>query len=324
MGLHPAVAATRLAVRHSLGDLEPGDTVVVACSGGPDSVALLAATVFEARAGSWQVIGVTVDHGLQPGSAAHAVEVADQMTAIGADETVVATVKVEAPGMGPEAAARSARYSVLEELAERRSAAAVLLGHTLDDQAETVLLGLTRGGGGRALAGMRRSFEGFRRPFLDLTRDDTVTACTVEGLTTWDDPHNVDPRFTRVRVRTEVLPMLEREIGPGVARNLARTADLLRADAEYLDEVAEAARLQVTTEEGLDVTGLGLLPDAVRRRVLRAAAIDAGAPAGELFHVHVQGIDSLVTDWHGQTGADLPGHLRAIREGGSLVFRHHT
>ena len=319
MSLHPSVAAVRLAVRRTLAELDPGDTVVVACSGGADSLALLAATVFEATEGSWRVIGATVDHGLQDGSAEHADRVAEQMRALGVAESVTARVSVQAPGLGPEAAAREARYAVLAEIAERFSARVVLLGHTLDDQAETVLLGLTRGSGGRALSGMRRAFEAYRRPLLDLTRADTETACLTEGIEFWTDPHNSDQEFTRVRVRTKVLPMLEAELGPGVAATLARTADLLQADTEYLDAVADAA-LESALDPGsggeqvdLSVSALELLPDAIRSRVLRLAAVRAGALPAQLFHTHVLAIDRLVTDWHGQKWVELPGHVRASR-----------
>src|SRR6478672_2811382 len=209
MTLHPAVAAVRRGVRRTLADVDPGVTVVVACSGGADSMALLAATVFEARKAGWRVVGATIDHGLQDASAELATRVVGQMAALGADETFSARVHVEGVGMGPEAAAREARYAVLEEIAERLDAPVVLLGHTRDDQAETVLMGLTRGSGGRSLAGMRREFDRFRRPLLDVSRDDTVTACQVEGVDYWDDPHNSDPGYARVRVRTRVLPVLE-------------------------------------------------------------------------------------------------------------------
>jgi tRNA(Ile)-lysidine synthase len=326
VSLHPSVAAVRLAVRRTLADLDPGDTVVVACSGGADSLALLAATVFEATEGSWRVIGATVDHGLQDGSAEHADRVAEQMRALGVAESVTARVSVQAPGLGPEAAAREARYAVLAEIAERFSAPVVLLGHTLDDQAETVLLGLTRGSGGRALSGMRRAFEVYRRPLLDLTRADTETACLTEGIEFWTDPHNSDQEFTRVRVRTKVLPMLETELGPGVAATLARTADLLRADTEYLDAVAGLA-LDAALESdggsdqvGLSVSALEQLPGAIRSRVLRLAAVRAGALPAQLFHTHVLAIDKLVTDWHGQKWVELPGHVRASRSKDVLSF----
>lgn len=320
MKLHPSVAAVRVAVRRDLGDLSPGDTVVVACSGGPDSLALLAATVHEARAGGWRVVGATVDHGLQEGSAEHAERVVAQMGALGAGETLTARVQVGSDaGIGPEAAARRARYAVLEQVADHVGAAAVLLGHTRDDQAETVLLGLARGSGGRSLAGMRRRFERYRRPLLDVSRDDTVTACQVEGIETWDDPHNLDPGFARVRVRRTVLPVLEEQLGPGIAATLARTADQLRADSDLLDDIAEATYADLVTADGaLPVEALEGVPDALRRRVLRLAALAAGAPAAELFHEHVLALDSLVTAWRGQKWIDLPGHLRGTRREGVL------
>lgn len=318
MSLHPAVAAVRLAVRRGLADLEPGATVVVACSGGADSLALLAATVFEGGKAGWHILGATVDHGLQDGSAAHATRVVEQMAALGADETLSARVSVEGGGLGPEAAARQARYAVLEEVAERFGAAAVLLGHTRDDQAETVLLGLSRGSGGRSLAGMRRAFDHYRRPLLDVGRADTVTACQVEGIDFWEDPHNADPRFTRSRVRSRVLPVLEEELGPGVTAALARTADQLRADMELLDDVADAAYAELAGT--LAVEALEAQPPSLRRRVLRLAALDAGSPASELFHEHVLAMEALVTDWHGQQWVDLPGHLRLLRRDGALVI----
>jgi tRNA(Ile)-lysidine synthase len=318
MTLHPAVAAVRRGVRRSLAHLEPGSRVVVACSGGADSLALLAATVFESREPGWHVVGATVDHGLQEGSDTHAARVVAQMAALGADETLAATVHVDAPGIGPEAAARRARYAVLEEMAQRLDAAAVLLGHTRDDQAETVLLGLARGSGGRSLAGMRRSFDRFVRPLLDVSRDDTVTACQVEGIEYWNDPHNDDPGYTRVRVRRTVLPVLEEQLGPGVAETLARTADQLRGDMDLLDDLAEAAYADLRE---LPVDGLLGQPAPIRRRVLRMAALAAGSPASELFHEHVLAMDALLTDWHGQKWVDLPGHVRCTRRDGRLQFR---
>jgi tRNA(Ile)-lysidine synthase len=321
MSLHPAVAAVRLGVRRALVDVGAGQTVVVACSGGPDSTALLAATVFEGRKAGWHVLGATVDHGLQDGSADRAAALVTRMAAMGADETLSARVHVEGAGLGPEAAARRARYAVLEEVAERFAAAAVLLGHTRDDQAETVLLGLTRGSGGRSLAGMRRSYDRFARPLLDVGRADTVTACLVEGLETWDDPHNEDPAYTRVRVRHTVLPMLEEQLGPGVAVTLARTADQLRADMDLLDDLAEAAYADHRAADGaLPAAELAALPAPVRRRVLRLAALEAGAPASELFYEHVLAMDALLTDWRGQRWVDLPGPVRCTRVDGLLRF----
>ena len=287
------------------------------------------------------MLGATVDHGLQEQSGAHADRVVAQMARLRVDETLTARIKVEPAGMGVEAAAREARYAVLEEVAARTSATAVLLGHTMDDQAETVLLGLTRGSGGRSIAGMRRSFPPFHRPLLDLTRAQTEQACRAESVDFWVDPHNEDPRFTRSRVRHRVLPVLEEELGPGVAATLARTADQLREDMDALDRWADAAyrsALRTPPVEGrragqarggdggevaLQVSVLGELDPVLRRRVLRLAALAAGAPADELFRVHVLALDELVTRWRGQQMVQLPGHLAGVRAGDILSVGPH-
>lgn len=242
------VADVRRAVTAAVADLPDGALVLVACSGGPDSLALAAATAFVAdrtvrrgprvlRAGA-----VVVDHALQPGSADVAARTAAVCRTLGLDPVVVERVVVDAPG-GPEAAARHARYAALDAVAARTGAVAVLLGHTLDDQAETVLLGLARGSGARSLAGMPPVRGVLRRPLLGLRRTDTVGACAALGLEPWDDPTNAgtaDDAPLRSRVRDRVLPLLERELGPGVAEALARTADQLREDADTLDPLAAA------------------------------------------------------------------------------------
>jgi tRNA(Ile)-lysidine synthase len=325
MRLDPSVAAVRLAVRRGLDGVAAEDQVVlVACSGGADSLALLAATVFEGRSRDLHVVGVTVDHGLQDGSAEHAARLVRQMAGLGVDETASARVEVTAAGQGPEAAAREARYAVLGEMAERLGSRTVLLGHTLDDQAETVLLGLARGSGGRSLSGMRRGFGVFRRPLLEVTRAQTEAACRAEGIGFWSDPHNADPRFARSRVRHRVLPVLEAELGPGVAAALARTADQLREDTAALDEVATLAHTDLAGPGGLDVVGLAALPPAVRRRVLRLAALAAGSLVTELSHAHVLALADLVDVPAGRVRGkqiQLPGHVTAYREANLLTFR---
>jgi tRNA(Ile)-lysidine synthase len=242
------------------------------------------------------------------------------MAAMGADETVAVRVQVHATGQGPEAAAREARYAVLEEVADRMGSRTVLLGHTLDDQAETVLLGLTRGSGGRALAGMRPGFGPFRRPLLEVRRTQTEAACRAQGIAFWRDPHNEDPRFTRSRVRHRVLPVLEAELGPGVATALARTAAILREDADTLDDYAEAALGEVSGPDGLDAGALASRPAAVLMRVLRLAALAAGCPASELFRVHVVALADLARGPGGRQ-VQLPGHVTAYRAGDWLRFR---
>lgn len=317
MGPHPAVAAARLAVRTSLADLAPGSVVLVACSGGADSLALASALAFEARGAGWLAGGVTVDHGLQQGSDTRAEGVAATLRGMGLGPVEVAQVYVGTAG-GPEGAARTARYEALDAIAEKVSAAAVLLGHTRDDQAETVLLGLARGSGARSLAGMAARSGTYRRPFLALERSATQRACSEAGLAVWEDPHNLNAAYARVRVRHGVLPVLEHELGPGVTAALARTADQLRDDADALDEWATRAAEACLGSSGVDVAALADLPAAIRRRVLRRAALSAGSPANDLSAGHLAAIDALVTSWHGQAFVELPGGIRVHRVDGRL------
>ncbi|MEU7855795.1 tRNA lysidine(34) synthetase TilS [Nonomuraea sp. NPDC049141] len=324
MGPHPAVADVRRAVREALADLGDGELVLVACSGGADSLALAAALGFVAPRAGLKAGLLTVDHQLQEGSAARAATVAALAPALGLDHADILTVDVGTTG-GPEAAARDARYAALAEAADKLQAAAVLLGHTRNDQAETVLLGLARGSGLRSLSGMAPVTGRYRRPFLTLSRATTVAACTALGLSPWDDPHNEDPRYTRVRVRTRVLPLLESELGPGVSEALARTADLARDDADALDAWAESAYQDCALSDiagsvTLAVPELERLPDAVRRRVLRRAAIAAGAQSGALSATHVRAVDRLITAWRGQKAVDLPGGMAAVRRYDTLIL----
>jgi tRNA(Ile)-lysidine synthase len=314
MRMDPAVAAIRHAVHQDLSDLSAGTLVLVAVSGGPDSLALASAVAAEAPRLGLRAGAVTVDHGLQDGSADRARDVALTCEAFGLGPVEIATVEVGASG-GPEGAARDARYAALEAVADAAGAEAILLGHTLDDQAETVLLGLARGSGARSLSGMAARRGRLRRPLLGLRRATTDAACRALELAPWADPHNSDRRFTRARVRREVLPALVDVLGPGVPDALARTAALLREDADALDAWA------ATVRDPADLAGLEELPAAVRSRVLRRAAIASGVPAGSLTAAHVHEIDRLVTAWHGQGPVSLPGGLVAERSCDRLSFR---
>lgn len=316
MGPPPAVAAVRNAVRESLSDLEPGDLALAACSGGADSLALAAALAFTAPRAGLRAGGVTIDHGLQEGSALRAEKVAGAMASFGMNPVLSRAVTVTGGG-GPEAAARAARYQALADVAAETGAKAVLLGHTLDDQAETVLLGLARGSGARSLAGMPARRGVFRRPLLGVRRAVTRDACAALRLDPWQDPHNADRRYARVRVRLDALPALEAALGPGVTEALARTAAQLRADAEALETLATE---RISADSPLAADSLAALPDAVRTRVLRSAAIAAGCPPGALTAGHVARVAELVTDWHGQRWIDLPGGVRASRRGGYVCF----
>jgi tRNA(Ile)-lysidine synthase len=320
VGPAPAVASVRNAVRACVADLAPGDLVLVACSGGADSLALAASLAFVAPRAGLRAGAVTVDHGLQDGSAARAASVAAVLGGLGLDpvRSVPVEVGTERAG-GPEAAARTARYAALSRVAAEDGAAAVLLGHTLDDQAETVLLGLARGSGSRSLAGMPPRRGVFRRPLLGLRRPVTAEACAALGLDPWQDPHNADRRFARVRVRLDALPAMEAALGPGVAEALARTAVQLRADAEVLERISSE---RTDGDPPLTASSLAELPGAVRTRVLRSAALAAGCPAGALTAGHVARLEELVTGWHGQRWIDLPGGVRASRRSGQLCFEN--
>jgi tRNA(Ile)-lysidine synthase len=301
------------------GALNSQDThLLVACSGGADSLALAFAARYVAIRRYLEYAAVVIDHRLQEGSTEVAASVQQQLDRLGYDDVTVTSVQVDPSAtVGPEAAARQARYLALDVEARARSAA-VLLGHTLDDQAETVLLGLARGSGGRSLAGMAPRAGHLLRPFLHLRRGTTEQACAELGLDPWQDPHNTNTRFTRVRVRENVLPTLETELGPGVAEALARTAELLRDDTELLDRLAADA---YRTAEGLggtdtlDCAALESQPPALRRRILRLWLLAHGI--GDLTLRHIGAVESLIIDWHGQKSIQLPG-ATVTRSGGRL------
>jgi tRNA(Ile)-lysidine synthase len=315
VGAHPAVAAVRHAVRISL--TRTNRPALVACSGGTDSVALAAATAFVApRLGRTAGL-VTVDHGIQAGSERQARQVAALGYELGLDPVEIVIASVGTSG-GPEAAARTARYAALDAVADALGAD-VLLGHTLDDQAETVLLGLGRGSGPRSIAGMRAADGHYLRPLLEIRRVTTAAACTALGLSAWDDPHNIDPSFQRSRLRHEALPLLESILQGGVAEALARTAQLLRSDLDALDAIAASAYRGVISSGGataLDVTELATYPTAVRTRILRIWAAERGT--GPLTSAHLGELDGLIVNWHGQGDVDLPGGYVASRASGRL------
>jgi tRNA(Ile)-lysidine synthase len=306
----------RSALLANLADLEPGDQIAVGLSGGGDSVALLKAAVHVGNEKSFVVTAIIIDHQLQADSGAVAEQAAQIAKDLGTSKVEIVKVQV-ATGSGSgglEAAARNARRDVFESYASMNNVKAVLLGHTLEDQAETVLLGLARGSGARSLSGMRAIDGIYRRPFLNLTRE--LVRSTVTDLAAFEDPHNSDPSFTRVRVRQTVLPVLEKELGPGVAQALGRTADMLRDDADALD--MDAAMIFAAGEP--TINELEKLSKAVRTRVLRHLAIRAGVLVNDLSREHILNIDNLITNWHGQGSLNLPGQVNVKRESGKLIF----
>lgn len=286
----------------------PADRWCIGLSGGADSLALTAVA-----AALKPTTALIVDHGLQTGSAEVAATASAQARQLGCVDAQVISVAVGTEG-GPEAAARTARYAALDAA---RGGAPVLLAHTLDDQAETVLLGLGRGSGPRSIAGMRLWDPPWGRPLLEARRADTEAVCAELGLTPWRDPHNTDPRYTRVRLRTEVLPLLEDVLAGGVAPALARTAAALREDNDALDALAAGHLDALRTADGLTVAGLEDLPAALRRRVIRGWLLSVGATM--LTDVQLRAVDALVGDWHGQGGAAVSSPLRYQR---LIVTRH--
>jgi tRNA(Ile)-lysidine synthase len=311
-----ALLELRNAVRPFLENLTAGDCALVAVSGGADSLALACALIKEAPELAITLIAVTVDHQLQSGSNEQAKKVQAQLKAMGYQEVIIEKVSVVEKS-GLEADARTARYTALDSIAHAYGATQIFLGHTRDDQAETVLLGLARGSGTRSLSGMATVNGKYARPFLQLTRVQTVAACQEADLQPWSDPHNVNEKFSRVRVRNKVMPVMEEEIGPGIAVALARSAAILRDDADALDEMAQAVISRVDLSD-LDCAALAELPRAIRSRILRAAIYAAGAPSGSLSADHLAAVEALVTSWRGQGEVSLPGGVKVARISGRL------
>jgi len=311
-----SIVAIRNAVKPHLARLEAGDTVLVAVSGGADSLALASAILTESKQYAITAIAVTIDHQLQSGSDVQAEKVEKQLKEMGYGKVIVKKVVVTTES-GLEAGARDARYEALSACAAQEKATKVFLGHTRDDQAESVLLGLARGSGTRSLSGMSVENGIYLRPLLQITREETVAACSELGIEPWNDPHNGNTNFSRVRVRNEVLPVMEEKLGPGISAALARSAGILRDDADALDEIAQS-EISVSDLANLDCEHLSTLSRAIRSRVLRAALYAAGAPSGSITADHLAGVEALVTSWHGQGALSLPGGVKVERISGRL------
>jgi tRNA(Ile)-lysidine synthase len=316
--LTPAIADIRRAVRALL---PSQGLVLVGLSGGADSLALCAATAFEAGRAGIRAGAIIVDHNLQAGSADVAATAAQTARRIGLDPVLVLSVRVESDGTGPESAARTARYSAFDAARQQTGASAVLLGHTLDDQAETVLLGLARGSGPTSLHGMAAQTGPILRPLLGIRRAQTRQFCVDAGLEPWSDPQNFDRHYARVRARETVLPLLESELGPGVGVALARTAEALREDSDALDDLARAVlrdAWQSTAAEGMiSAAVLAQQSAAVRQRVIRLGTWQQHTVS--LDRGQTLAVAALVTHWHGQGALSLPG-IRVVRRDGTLIF----
>jgi tRNA(Ile)-lysidine synthase len=317
--MESALVKIRSAVRASLSQLleeQPSaKSFGVAVSGGADSLALAGALALESKNLSIDIYALIIDHQLQSGSDTVAHESAKKLHSLGVANVTIKKVNVEITD-GLESSARRARYRELNSFFEEHSLAAIFLGHTRNDQAETVLLGLARGSGTRSLSGMARSQDRFVRPLLDISRSETESACDELGVKYWQDPHNEDRRYLRVRAR-KLMPLLEAEIGPGITDALARSAKLLRDDADALDGYANQFFEKINPED-IEISELVKLPRAVRSRVIRLAAYHLGSPAGSLSADHIQPIEALITQWRGQGASSLPGGVKVERISGRL------
>jgi tRNA(Ile)-lysidine synthase len=279
-------------------DLVPGTHVVVGCSGGADSLALLAL----ARARDLDVTAVYVDHGLRGGTGHDAAVVRGAARAVGAAARVVA-VAID-PGANLEARARHARYAALEQATDDTRATAILVGHTLDDQAETVLLAMLRGSGTTGLAGMPIARGRLRRPLLEVRRAETREMCARLGWAPVHDPMNDEIHHRRVWLRREVMPQLARGAQRDLAEVLARQAAVLRDDDELLEALAAGHGPD-------DAAGLAALPLPVARRVVRRWL---GPPPPSSSTV-----DAVLAVARGERrAAEIPGGRRVERVGARL------
>ena len=318
--LSPAQGLIRLAVRTSLtSNTKPGQKLLIAVSGGADSLALAAACEFEAKKLGVKIAAAVIDHSLQNNSDKVAAQTSKTLASLGFEEVVVKKIAVGKAG-GPEAAARTARYTALETLRQKTKSHFIVLGHTSSDQAETVLLGLVRGSGSKSLSGMSEKTGVLLRPLLGIERATTEAFCKDSGIKYWSDPQNKDEKFLRVMIRKHVLPFLEKQLGGSVAASLVRTSDQLREDNTYLESQADKSFKKYAKVSGsgisFDAKAIEKLPAAIVNRVIKKALDGFGS---ESSRTHVLAVSDLVLSWHGQKPLTLPG-VRVVRKGNTISF----
>jgi tRNA(Ile)-lysidine synthase len=318
--LSPAQGLIRLAVRNCLtSNTKPGQKLLIAVSGGADSLALAAACEFEAKKLGLKIAAAVIDHSLQKGSDKVAAQTAKTLAALGFEEVVVKKITVGKAG-GPEAAARTARYTALETLRQKTKSHFIVLGHTSSDQAETVLLGLVRGSGSKSLSGMSEKTGFLLRPLLGVERATTEAFCKDSGIKYWSDPQNQDKKFLRVMIRKLVLPFLEKQLGGSVAASLVRTSDQLREDNTYLESQSDKSFKKYAKVSGsgisFDAKALEKLPAAILNRVIKKSLDSFGS---ESSRTNVLAVSDLVLSWHGQKPLALPG-VRVVRKGNTISF----
>ena len=306
------------AVNHLLKNFEPADNILVACSGGADSLALAWSSQVVAKRLGLNLICVIIDHQLIKESAQVALEAKIKCENFGIEKVVIKQIEVKENKEGLEAAARKARYEAFEQLAIEFDAKAVLLAHTQDDQAETMLMRLTRGSGAKSLSAMKEVSGKYLRPFLHIRKFELVNALEKEGITYWQDPANTDYKFLRAKVRHELMPKLIEVLGQSAIESLDKTSDLLKEDNDALDLIAQENYEKLNRE--LKVENLEEFPAAIRKRIIKIAALEAGVISGPFSYEHIEAIDALVTNWRGQGNVDLPGFIQASRVEETIRF----
>ena len=306
------------AVNNLLKDFEPADNILVACSGGADSLALAWTSQVVTERIGLNLIAVIIDHQLIKESSQVAQDAKKKCEDFGIEKVVIKQIEVKDDNDGLEAAARKARYEAFEELVNEFNAKAVLLAHTQDDQAETMLMRLTRGSGAKSLSAMKEVSGKYLRPFLHIRKKELVNALEKENISYWQDPANTNYKFLRAKVRHELMPKLIEILGDSVIDSLDKTSELLKEDNEALDLIAQESYEKLNKE--LNVEFLKEYPAAIRKRIIKIAALEAGVIPGPFSFEHIEAIDALVTNWRGQGNVDLPGFIQATRVNKTIRF----
>jgi tRNA(Ile)-lysidine synthase len=306
------------AVNNLLKDFEPADNILVACSGGADSLALAWTSQVVTKRIGLNLIAVIIDHQLIKESSQVAQDAKKKCEDFGIEKVVIKQIEVKDDKDGLEAAARKARYEAFEELVNEFNAKAVLLAHTQDDQAETMLMRLTRGSGAKSLSAMKEVSGKYLRPFLHIRKQVLVDALEKENISYWQDPANTNYKFLRAKVRHELMPKLIEVLGDSAIDSLDRTSGLLKEDNEALESIALESYEKLNKE--LKVQDLEKLPTAIRKRVIKIAALNSGVTPGPFSFEHIEAIDALVTNWRGQGNVDLPGFIQASRVDQTIRF----
>ena len=306
------------AVNNLLKDFEPADNILVACSGGADSLALAWTSQVVTKRIGLNLIAVIIDHQLIKESTQVAQDAKKKCEDFGIEKVVIKQIQVKDDNDGLEAAARKSRYEAFEELVNEFNAKAVLLAHTQDDQAETMLMRLTRGSGAKSLSAMKEVSGKYLRPFLHIRKQVLVDALEKENISYWQDPANTNYKFLRAKVRHELMPKLIEVLGDSAIDSLDRTSGLLKEDNEALESIALESYEQLNKE--LKVQELEKLPTAIRKRVIKIAALNSGVTPGPFSFEHIEAIDALVTNWRGQGNVDLPGFIQASRVDQTIRF----